>query len=98
MKHLDITVKMKATNKKNWRALILERDEYACQLCNDNTLDKLEAHHIKPRNLYPELELEVNNGICLCTKCHTRITGKDAEYEDEFIRILRDRDVLQSDE
>jgi hypothetical protein len=35
-----------------------------CAVCKATT--KLEAHHIKPFHLYPELELDPNNLITLC--------------------------------
>lgn len=44
------------------------------------TTDKLEGHHIYNKYHYPELALDTNNGICLCSSCHGdyhRIYGKD---------------------
>lgn len=31
------------------------------------------AHHIKPREEYPELALRLDNGRALCTACHNKI-------------------------
>ena len=36
-------------------------------------VDDLEAHHIKPKALYPELALDLTNGQTLCTKHHDEI-------------------------
>lgn len=66
---------------KPWKLLriqALERDHYTCQKClrkvalglkikaNDATM----VHHIKPRSLYPELELVLENLESLCDACH----------------------------
>lgn len=32
----------------------------------------LEAHHIKEKVNFPELEYDVDNGICLCHDCHKK--------------------------
>ncbi len=44
----------------------------SCAACGG--IDSLEAHHMKPFHLYPELELDPNNLLALCEKpshsCH----------------------------
>jgi len=54
-----------------WRSKVFERDKYTCQECGICGCF-LEAHHIKPFALYPELRFEVSNGITLCKKCHNK--------------------------
>ena len=39
-----------------------------CVCCR--TKSGLEVHHKKPYHLYPELELDVNNVMTLCRRCH----------------------------
>jgi len=55
-----------------WRKAVYDRDNYTCQKCLDNTGGNLEAHHILPYALFPELRFEVENGITLCETCHDR--------------------------
>lgn len=54
---------------KQWRMNCFERDEYTCQCC-EKVGGKLECHHIKSWSEFPELRLDINNGITLCRECH----------------------------
>lgn len=54
-----------------WRKAVFERDNYTCQLCNVRGA-KLNADHIKPQSIYPELRLDLNNGRTLCVDCHRK--------------------------
>jgi len=49
-----------------------------CIICGST--EKLEAHHVKPRAQFPELALEIDNGITLCKKCHNEITQLLKKY------------------
>lgn len=77
---------------KQARKDVLTRDLFICQEC----LRRVEmgkqlrprhatmVHHIKPRKLYPELALSLDNLESLCNTCHERMTperhgGKGAE-------------------
>lgn len=52
---------------RKWRLAVIKRDG-KCVKCGRK--DSLEAHHIKHFSEYPELALDLNNGITLCKKCH----------------------------
>jgi len=54
---------------KRWRKAIFERDEYTCQICNRRGGD-LQADHIKPFIIFPEMRFMMENGRTLCTNCH----------------------------
>jgi len=66
---------------KIWRTAVFERDDYTCQNCNEKG-GYLNADHIKPFSLYPDLRFELNNGRTLCVPCHkaTDTFGRKSIY------------------
>jgi len=70
-----------------WRTRIFERDNWICQSCGEK--EKLNAHHIKTWDKYPELRYEVNNGITLCRKCHQPTLFIEEQYEKYFEELLQ---------
>jgi len=58
----------------HWRKAVYKRDNYTCQKCGHKGRG-LQAHHIKPFIDFPELRLDVSNGITLCPDCHEHEHG-----------------------
>ncbi len=54
-----------------WRTAVFMRDDYTCQTCAIKG-GNLEADHIKPWALYPELRYAIDNGRTLCRPCHLK--------------------------
>lgn len=64
----------KSDTYKLWRKSVFERDDYTCVECGaKNGFGKtitLNADHIKPFSLFPELRFDLSNGRTLCVPCH----------------------------
>jgi len=43
---------------------------WVCKKCGELDRELLESHHIKPKDLFPELQYIVTNGECICLWCH----------------------------
>lgn len=56
---------------KKWREAIFARDDYTCQKCNKRG-SFLNADHVKPFALYPDLRFSLQNGRTLCVNCHRK--------------------------
>jgi len=62
---------MESYEYRTWRKEVFERDDYTCQECGRRGGD-LNADHIKPFALYPDLRFDVDNGRTLCVGCHRK--------------------------
>lgn len=80
----------------SWRKVIFERDNYTCQGCGTRGCF-LNADHIKPFALHPELRFNPGNGRTLCRPCHKTYGAKVFHgrlvRETSFPGPLPDRDV-----
>ena len=54
-----------------WRKAVYERDKYTCVWCGIKGT-RLNADHIKPFSLFPELRFAIDNGRTLCEDCHKK--------------------------
>jgi len=70
---------------KNWRKQVFERDNYTCVWCrvrggwdkNVKINIRINADHIKPFSIFPELIFDLKNGQTLCVRCHSIKTIED---------------------
>lgn len=74
-----------------WRKAVYKRDNYTCQECFFVSYEKskeLDAHHIIPHRLNPDLIFEVNNGITLCKDCHNKTRNKEELFVEQYQKIV----------
>lgn len=71
---------------KAWRAKVLMRHLQECQICGG--ADRLEAHHIESYADNEHLRWDVDNGACLCKRCHKKFHdyfGRGGNTEKQWI-------------
>lgn len=59
---------------KNWVKAVKKKYNDQCDICSSNK--QLVAHHIKNYLDNISLRFNVDNGVCLCKKCHTKFHAK----------------------
>lgn len=55
---------------ETWKRKLLERDGYKCVHCGESNRHVLQGCHLKPRAKFPELAIDLDNGVILCANCH----------------------------
>ena len=81
-KRLEQIKKGRGTNDYQiWRSKVLERDDNKCQFPGCSCCEKLEIHHIRRWTDAKHLRKDVINGITLCEKHHSHITGQEKSWE-----------------
>jgi 5-methylcytosine-specific restriction endonuclease McrA len=55
---------------RQWREAVFTRDGYLCVIGGKAHGHKIQADHIKPFALFPDLRLDITNGRTLCEECH----------------------------
>lgn len=77
---------------KQWRAMVFRRDGWSCVGCGYRSCKRgdIQADHIKPFALFPELRLDVNNGRTLCLDCHSKTHSyKNTKMKiEDFINLV----------
>ena len=58
---------------KKWAEDVKVNAGHKCKWCE--SVEKLHSHHILPYRQFPQLQTDISNGICLCSKCHDLIHG-----------------------
>ena len=80
---------------RTWRRLIFKRDNYECQICGNGHNRVIRANHIKRFADYPDLRLELTNGITICRDCDYQwVLNHEEEWENYFNFNLETRGVI----
>lgn len=62
-----------------WKGAVKLRDGFSCKKCGCE--DELQVHHIIPVNKDPSLAWDINNGITLCKRCHSKFHSEYGVYD-----------------
>jgi len=78
---------------EKWKIGVITRDNNTCQRClKDMTNFNKHVHHIiafqAVKRKYPELYLDINNGILLCGQCHKFNSNSPHQGGFEFVLWL----------
>lgn len=71
----------------NWSYNVKFKYKFTCQCCGDNKGGNLESHHLNSYNWDKENRTNIDNGICLCKKCHKlfhKIYGNRHNTKEQF--------------
>lgn len=78
----------RSSQYKQWRMKVFVRDKFSCVECGARSGEgkhvTLNADHIKPFSLFPELRFDISNGRTLCVECHKKTDtfgGRMNKYE-----------------
>lgn len=74
---------MQTPQYREWRREVFKRDGFTCRICKQEKSGRLNAHHIKPYAEYPDLRLDLDNGITLCNDCHRLVHQGKLEIQSE---------------
>jgi 5-methylcytosine-specific restriction endonuclease McrA len=53
-----------------WNCFVKDRANFTCQVCGGSKGGNIVSHHIESYNNNPDLRTALDNGVCLCEKCH----------------------------
>lgn len=91
-------IQSKASYNYKWAHDIRQVHEY-CVKCGST--EHLHAHHIYPRNQYPDKKLDILNGVPLCGKCHREfhhLYGHKCSLKDLANYVGMDENVYKATE
>lgn len=77
----------KSAKYKTWRRHVFNRDNYTCQACGKRG-GKLNADHVMPFSMYPDVRFEILNGQTLCVPCH-KLTPSFSQGVKTLAKILQ---------
>ena len=80
-----------------WARKIKARDNHACVIC-DRTNVYLESHHLNCYSKYPNERLDLQNGICVCRRCHQtfhKLHGKEHTTKFQFQQFVKTAEIFK---
>ena len=64
---------------RRFRRMVLERDNYTCQMCGSEDKAALRVHHKKSVARFPNLYYDIDSVVTLCDECRRHLPRKKEE-------------------
>jgi hypothetical protein len=87
--------KLKDPRWQKKRLEILERDDFTCQICNDNKTE-LHVHHLYYVNDREPWDYKNESLVSLCKNCH-KYEDDNKKAKDKFIKMLQRKGLFSND-
>lgn len=74
-----------------WSKCVRERDNHICRFCGTEHVDKattMSGHHIRTKRNHPYTRYMIENGLCLCFRCHSGEKYQHERFMDEIINVI----------
>ena len=71
-----------------WAWKVKNKAKFTCRICGDNTGGNLNSHHKNSWDKHPDQRYDINNGICLCEKCHKEFHKKYGHGNNTIMQYL----------
>ena len=55
---------------KAWNQEVKKLHLFKCQICKSAKSGEMVSHHLNGYNAFPNERFDIQNGVCLCKKCH----------------------------
>lgn len=66
--------KRRVDGYNKWRNSIVKKYNHKCDICGSE--EDIQTHHLYNWKDYPDKRFDVENGVCLCKKCHVEFHSK----------------------
>lgn len=68
---------------RKWARVIKVRNRGVCLMCGvEPGLARLQVHHVYPKSIYPARAYDLDNGVCLCLRCHMGVVHAENSFVD----------------
>lgn len=80
---------------KEWAIKVKELAGFTCLVCGTKKTP-FNSHHLEAHHANPELRLDLDNGVCMCTNCHIefhKIYGQNDSTTWQFLEFINTREA-----
>jgi len=80
---------------EKWAKAVKVRDNFTCQICSRRGV-YLESHHLNAWHTFPNERFDLENGSCLCFRCHRNFhdtygSGENTKWQFEQFKKVAEK-------